>query len=136
MSFETLTHKHLTNLKIRIQAELAGKGLDASGSASASLEVSGNQLTGNSYIYYLDQGRGPGKFPPTLVDWVRLKLGLEGREAKQVDFLVRRKIARQGTEIYRNKSKGIQLDRLIEETIDELTKELPDEVAVEALKWL
>lgn len=136
MSYENLTRKHLNNLRTRIQAELSGKDIYSSGSASASLEISGNQLLGNSYLFYLDQGRGPGKFPPTLIDWVRLKLGLEDREAKKADFLIRRKISREGTEIYKDKSKGIELNRLVDETLDELIKELPNEVAVEALKWL
>jgi hypothetical protein len=136
MSYEKLTAKHLNQLKARISDTLAAKGIDATGSASASLEVSGNKLMGNEYLYFLDQGRGPGKFPPSLLGWVRSKLGLEGREAKQVDFLVRRKIANEGTGIFQDKSKGIQLDSLVDEMLDELTKELPSEVAAEALKWL
>jgi len=136
MSYEALTAKHLNNLKEKIQRTIASKGLDNSGEAFNSLEVKGNQLLGNDYIYFLDQGRAPGKFPPTLISWVKNKLGLEGSEAKQVDFLVRRKIARDGTNIYRNKSKGIELDTLVEDTLNELTKELPDYAASEALKWL
>ena len=136
MSYETLTTKHLNNLKTKLQNVMASKNIDASGEASGSLEVKGNQLLGSSYLYYLDQGRGPGKFPPSIINWIRTKLGLEGSEAKQADFLVRRKIAHEGTEIYKNKSKGIELDSLIEETLNELIKELPSEVAAEALKWV
>jgi hypothetical protein len=134
MSYETLTNKHLNNLRERIRGRIAVN----SGEAAESLEVRGNQLLGNDYIYFLDQGRGPGKFPPptNIVAWVRSQLGLEGREAKQVAFLIGRKISQEGTAIYKDKSKGLRLDELIEEMLDELTKELPEEVAVEALKWL
>jgi len=136
MNFDALTAKYLGNLKEKIQGAIASKGLDNSGEAFNSLEVKGSQLLGNDYIYYLDKGRGPGKFPPTLIGWIKNKLGLEGTEAKQVDFLVRRKIAREGTEIFKNNSKGIELDNLVNEMVDELIKELPGAVTVEVLKWL
>jgi hypothetical protein len=136
MSYEIITANALNGLKSKIQATLAAKNLDATGEASISLEVNGSQLLGNDYLYYLDKGRAPGKFPPTMYGWVNNKLGLSGSEAKQVDFLVRRKISREGTEIFKNKSKGLELNQLIEEMLEDLTKELPDEVAVEALKWL
>jgi hypothetical protein len=136
MSYEIQTAKALNGLKQKIQATLAAKNLDATGEASISLEIKGDQLIGNDYIYYLDKGRGPGKFPPTMYGWVNNKLGLSGSEAKQVDFLVRRKISREGTEIFKHKNKGLEIDQLIDEMLDELIKELPDEVAVEALKWL
>ena len=136
MSYEKITAKHLNQLSSKIKETLASKGIDNSGSASGSLEISGPKLLGNDYLYYLDQGRRPGKFPPSLIGWIRSKLGLEGREAKQVDFLVRRKISREGTEIYKDKSKGIQLDTLVNEMVDNLTKELPEHEGVEVLKWL
>lgn len=136
MSYETLTAKHLNNLKEKIKSTLAEKNIDNSGEASLSLEVKESQLLGNHYIYYLNQGRGPGKFPPSMMGWIRDKLGLHGVEAKQVDFLVRRKIAREGTEIFKNKSKGLEFDKLVDDMLDEIIKELPNEVAVEALKWL
>jgi len=136
VSYEIKTAKALNELKQNIQSTLAAKNLDNTGEASMSLEVNGSQLLGNDYIYYLDQGRRPGKFPPSLIDWVRNKLGLKGNEAKQVDFLVRRKISREGTEIFKNKSNGLELDKLVNEMLDNLIKELPNEVAAEGLKWL
>jgi hypothetical protein len=136
MSYEIITANALNGLKRKIQATLAAKNLDATGEASMSLEVNGSQLLGNDYLYYLDKGRAPGKMPPSLIDWVRAKLSLKDNEAKQVDFLVRRKISREGTEIFKNKSKGLELDKLVTDMLENITKELPDEVAVEALKWL
>lgn len=138
MSFETLTHKHLNNLKVEIQSVMAAKNLDNTGEASQSLEVSGNKLTGNDYIFYLDTGRAPGKFPPVqnIRDWVRLKLGISGRDLNSVSFLIGRKLANEGSGIYRNKAKGIQLDLLVDKMLDDLLKELPNEAAVEAQTWL
>lgn len=111
------------------------KGLVASGMTSESLEVRGNQLLGDESIFYLDKGRGPGKFPPVdnIRQWVRQKLGLED---DGVAYLVGRKIATEGTEIYKDNSLGLELDRLIDEMLEELNKELPEAAAAEALKWL
>jgi len=138
MSYDELTYKHLNNLKDKIRDVLRFKNLDNTGDAENSLEISGNELLGNDYIYYLDKGRGSGKFPPVnnIVEWVRSKLGLTGTESKQVAFLVGRKIANEGTEIFKDNSKGIELDKLVDETLKELLKELPDKAAAEALTWL
>lgn len=135
MNFDKITAKHLDQLKSRIADTLAAKGIDNTGEASASLEVSGNQLLGNDYLYYLDQGRKSGKFPPSLMGWIRTKLGLEGKEAKQVDFLVRRKISREGTEIYKNRANGIELDSLVSEMLENLVKDVGEAAKVEVLKW-
>jgi hypothetical protein len=135
MNYSELTEKHLSQLA----AKIAERVPDDTGGAASSLEVDGNKLLGNDYIYYLDRGRAPGKFPPikNIQEWVRRKLGIsDEKEAKQVAYLVGRKIARDGTEIFRDKTKGIQLDMLVSEMLDELTKELPEAVAVEALTWL
>ncbi len=138
MPYEIITQKHLQNLKVRIQQVMSAKSLDNTGSASASLEVNSNKLLGNDYIYYIDHGRGPGRFPPVdnIRNWVRDKLGVGGRELNSVSFLVGRKISEQGTEIFKDRSKGIELDILINEMIEELCKELPDEMKTEVLSWL
>lgn len=139
MPYDELTQKHLENLKKNIQQAMSSKGLDNSGQASQSLEVDGNKLLGANYIYYLDQGRRPGKFPPirSIQDWILNKLGLDayGKD-KGIAYLVGRKISNEGTDIFKNRAKGIQLDELVDDMLNELYKELPDEVAAEALKWL
>lgn len=59
------------------------------------------------YWYYLENGRGPGKFPPIdkILEWVRIKPVIpysdnRGRlpTEEQLAFLIARKIAEQGTE--------------------------------------
>ena len=134
MPYDQITNKHLNNLKNKIAERIPNN----TGGAVSSLEVSGNQLLGNDYIYYLDQGRAPGRFPPiqNIREWVNSKLGLSGKEGNSVAFLIGRKLANEGSEIFKDKSKGIRLDELIDETLDELYKEIPNEAALEVLKWL
>ena len=55
MPYEELTYKHLNNLRDEIRAQMSAKGLDDTKSASNSLEIEGNKLTGNDYIYFLDK---------------------------------------------------------------------------------
>jgi hypothetical protein len=138
MNFDELTNKHLGNLSNKIAETLAAKNLDNTGSAIRSLEIKGNQLLGNDYIYYLDKGRAPGKFPPvqTIRDWVSQKLGVDNKIVNSIAYLVGRKISKEGTAIFKNSSKGLQLDILVEEMLEDLTKELPEKMAAEALTWV
>ena len=136
MSYEKTTRKALESLREQIQLQLAAKNLDNTGEAARSLEIKGTQLYGIDYIYYLDKGRKAGKFPPSLISWVREKLGLQGAEAKNADFLIRRSISRQGTSIHRDPSKGLELDKLVSEMLDGMKEDLADEVKAEALTWL
>ena len=59
------------------------------------------------YWYYVEHGRGPGKFPPppAIQNWIEVKPvtpvpGVDGRTptVQQLSFLIGRKIAREGTE--------------------------------------
>ena len=51
------------------------------------------------YALIVEIGRQPGKMPPhePIVAWVRAKLGVDDDQADSVAFLIRRKIAREGT---------------------------------------
>ena len=139
IDFENITKKHLNELKKEIENDMSSKGLNNTKSAVNSLEVKGNTLWGNSYIYFLDKGRRPGKFPPVnaMRDWVRSKLGITNdNENKSVAFLVGRKISNFGTNIFRDKSKGIQLDNKVNNMLNNLYEELQGEAKAEALTWL
>lgn len=59
------------------------------------------------YWYYVEHGRGPGKFPPppAIQNWIEVKPvtptpGVDGKTptVQQLSFLIGRKIAREGTE--------------------------------------
>lgn len=55
-----------------------------------------------SYWYYIEHGRGPGKFPPiqAIQTWMEVKhiIPRENRTVPQVSYLIARKIAREGTQ--------------------------------------
>ena len=138
MHYNEITEKHLRRLSDKIKDVMSAKGLDNTGGTANSLEVNQTQLLADGNIYFLDQGRAPGTFPPVvkMIEYVMTKLGVTGSEIKGAAFLVGRKIKREGTEIYKDKSKGIELDSLVDDMLDGLMEELPNEVAAEALKWL
>lgn len=140
MPYNKLTAKHLNRLKDRIKETFLIKNLNDTGGAVNSLEVieSENALVGNDYIYFLDQGRRPGSFPPVdnIREWVRNKLNVSDKEVNGVAYVVGRKIANEGTEIYKDKSKGLQLDDLIEDMLKNLYADIPNEVEIEAKKFL
>lgn len=54
------------------------------------------------YAYYVEHGRGPGKYPPlqAIENWVEVKhiVPRQDYTVKQVSYLIARKIAREGTQ--------------------------------------
>lgn len=86
------------------------------------------------YFKYLVTGRGPGKFPPPdkMTAWVESNPDVLARAqqvyrsltAKQLGFLIGRKISREGTDIYSGKKPGIDLLGVLDANMPELLKEL------------
>lgn len=73
------------------------------------------------YWYYVENGRGPGKFPPIdkILEWVRIKPIIPYSDSRgrlpteeQLAFLIARKIANEGTEGR----------KVLFETVDELNR--------------
>ena len=115
------TAKLVKDFNDSIIKDLDTKRITNTGKAKQSLRVevglTNVRSLGIDYLLYLDQGRSSGKFPPVLkiTEWVREKLKISNsRELKQVSYLVGRKISKEGTEIFKNKSKGIELDKKID----------------------
>ena len=85
-----------------------GLGLNASGEWVQNLNtrVEGDKgiINGRKYTEQLVWGRKPGKRPPisALEKWVQVKLGLSGKQALGAAFAIANKIAKEGTEIYKN----------------------------------
>lgn len=84
---------------------------------------------GSEYAYYVEEGRAPGKMPPSseLVNWVRrskkgrsLWSSMKSRNsnitAEQVAFILARKIGKKGTEGQKFFQKGI------DDSIDEIER--------------
>ena len=82
-------------------------GLDATGEWRNSLNVraegSTGIINGRKYTEQLVWGRRPGAMPPIqpLITWAQAKLGLSGNEAKSAAFAIAKKIANEGTNIYK-----------------------------------
>lgn len=86
-------------------------GMRASGKWANSLEDNITQsengvnikIYGNDYTYQLVKGRGPGVFPPikAIDQWIKDKPIISDIKPSVLAFLIARKIAREGTEYYK-----------------------------------
>lgn len=100
---------------------LDSKNISNTGEAARSIYIEHGEdfvrSIGIFYLEFLDTGRAPGKFPPKepIERWVQSKLGLSpgNSEFNGIVFVIQRKIAQLGTEIYLNKGKGIELSEKI-----------------------
>ena len=105
-------------------------------------EISGRYF-GPSYIQYLFYGRGPGKQPPPekMTEFVQKNPAVldaaravyKNITAQQLGFLIGRKIAREGTDIYSGKKPGIDFLGVLEKSTPDLFQDLARN---EAMKFL
>lgn len=121
------TEKLVEQFNQSIRDDLSFKNIDDTGEAASSMRIEVNENKnsvtsyGIFYMYYLDKGRGPGKFPPVnvITDWA------VNKPVEISPYLIGRKIAREGTEIFKNSSKGIELDNKRKELLNKLKQESP-----------
>ena len=86
-------------------------------------------------------GRGPGGFPPqnALIKWIKDKgliprndLGQFTKKSesnyKKMAFLIGRKIAEKGTDIYQGKRQAIDIDEIINDRLDYRGNDLADRI--------
>ncbi len=113
---ESLEYKFLKAVQTDMQQQMIQRRLNASGKTSASLKIvkvntSQQVLRGSDTVYYLIHGRRPGKFPPIqpIRKWVQIKIRPTDISVNSLAFLIARKIARRGTDIYLGKRKGIDM---------------------------
>ena len=100
---------------------LDSKNISNTGEAARSIYIDFGEnfvrSIGIFYLEFLDTGRAPGKFPPRepIAEWVQSKFGLSpgSSEFDGIVFVIQRKIAQLGTEIYLNKGRGIELSEKI-----------------------
>jgi len=127
-----LIEKLLNNIKSEIIQSQYDKGMVTTGESAASLQVTVSQfsgeLSGSKSFIFQEFGRGPGKFPPmdNIIKWVEAK-GLEGTTVRGLAYVIARKIAREGTRIFRDKSLGIPIETIIKENIDRFVAELQEQ---------
>lgn len=75
-----------------IQGEVLGKGTPL---------IKGIVFSSQKYAEVVEKGRRPGKgMPPpgVLLRWIEVKLGVDERTAKSLEFVIRRKIGQKGFE--------------------------------------
>jgi hypothetical protein len=106
---KNILQQELEDLKKRIIANHEHAGQVASGRTRASLRVEtsdeGGVLWGRSPFGTLETGRKPGKVPKgfyhIILQWVKDK-GIKVDNPKTFSYFVSRKIAREGTELFRS----------------------------------
>ena len=113
---------------------LDSKNITNTGEAARSLRVeAGNDYVrsyGIFYLEFLDTGRGPGK-PPLfhkILEWAMQRTRQTKSECWGLAVYVTDKIARLGTEIFRNNSKGIELSKKIVNLQENINNEVTKDV--------
>lgn len=95
-------------------------------------------INGRQYTEQLVWGRRPGLRPPIapLERWAQIKLGLSGQEALGAAFAIANKIAKEGTEIY--KDGGTDLLEILEapETISRINEFLANQLQTKVQLFL
>jgi hypothetical protein len=124
--------KEVEKFNESIKDALDSKNISNTGEAARSLYVDWGEnwvkSIGIFYLEFLDTGRGPGKMPPfePIMKWAIAKTGQQRNELYGLVKYVQQKIADLGTEIYLNKSNGIELEKKIitlKENLNDVVKE-------------
>jgi len=136
MTAQQIVVEELLIFNQSIKNEMSSKNLDVTGRASQSLRVISTDKkaasVGIDYIEYLNRGRGPGKFPP--ID--KIKEWVDRRNLEVAPYVIARKIANEGTEIFKDRTKGLMLEEKIALTVKRIKKRLPEELKAEILNKL
>lgn len=121
----------LKNVIDDIIKDQAQKGIRASGDSANSLraksDTDSGQIYGSGYFRYQEQGRRPGAFPPlqSIQDWIVIKgIQPDGISIESLAFLIARKIAKNGTDIFEGKRPGLKLSEIVEKRRDQLKSDL------------
>lgn len=135
---QELVVSFLVSIRADIVKDQYLKGIRASGKSAASMDIfttpEGGKLVGSAYIRQQIFGREPGKFPPIedILDWVKRKiLRLVNITQKSLAYLIARKIAMRGTDIYMRKRQGLAFDEIIATNQEQFEKQLRDVKRVE-----
>jgi hypothetical protein len=100
-------------IKKQLQSDIKTKPASKYGAANASgklansirfeVDETGLKVYALDYFYYVEKGRKSGKAPPRAVieQWITDKGIVSDISTKSLAFLIQRKIAREGTEIYK-----------------------------------
>ena len=130
MGLEEIVLLFLQKVAIGLKIQQQQKGIRATGRSADSLKavlIGGNAtLVGDAAIFFQIHGRRPGRFPPgepsgVNEEWFfRKNIPLVGITVESFLFLVRRKIARMGTDIFLGKRPGLSIEDEVDKQIAEL----------------
>jgi len=125
---------------LREDAQSKGQKFPVSSLEKKGVTNEGGQLLGADYIKYLIFGRAPGKFPPPdkMLDYVEDNPQIYARAKEQfkyitqkgLAFLIGRKLAKEGSDIYQGKKQGIDMLGVMEKNFPELLKQISRNEAI------
>ena len=131
----------LKRIEKRLKDQQEKKGIKASGKSADSLRTEATTKTGvlygESYFYQQQNGRKAGSMPPIspIYEWLGLKkYGLDWKtdqERKSLAFAIAINMKKKGTAIHQNKSKGLELEKIINEEVSLFKENLTDEIKKE-----
>lgn len=139
-TFEIL-QQYLEDIQSDFLSAYRNDGFEASGNTERELEVElqgfKGVLKGPDYLFAMVTGRGPGGFPPLefIEDWIVAKgITPDGDISLQsLAFLIARKIARQGTDVFEGKREGIDIEGIVSKRTQEVTKIIARQIKLNAV---
>lgn len=119
---------------LRDDAQSKGQKFPVSSMEKKDVTNEGGQLFGADYIKYLVFGRSPGKFPPPdkMLKFVQdnpdifaaAKAVFKNLTEKGLAYMIGRKLAKEGSDIYQGKKRGVDMLGVMEKNMPELMKQL------------
>ena len=119
---------------LAIQKEMVEKNLNATGEGSASLSALATPnkivISAVARLLFLEYGRAPGKPPPVkvIIDWVERKLNIPIDQVEPAAWAIvnhiRKKIAEEGTAIFSDRAKGLELEIILADLYDKLSEKV------------
>ncbi len=128
----------LNSVAEALKQDQASKDMRASGASAASLREEsnneGSSLWGSNYWQFQITGRGPGKFPPieNILAWLATRNIQADISPRSLAFLIARKIARVGSDIFKGAKEGIDFKGILAAHMETLKRNLGN-VAVDAV---
>lgn len=120
------------------------KGIYSSGESANSTRIeakdNSGQLYGADYFTQQKQGRAPGKFPPieAIIQWIKEK-GIQKKDNisdRSLAFIIARKIAKSGTDIFTGKRKGLDFEEAAKRGLPALMEAYKDEAILKITRPL
>lgn len=138
MTTEKAINTLLERIRTDIVREQRAKRMRASGQSAESMDIFAGplrgRLVGADYFRQQVHGRGPGSFPPVdqIREWIDRK-GIQPRDITKdsLAFLIARKIARRGTDVFLRRRAGLDLASIFEKRTEEFTEQMVDIKKVE-----